>query len=249
MDRRDMLKASGAGLAMAALMGQDALAQVAPSTKGEKKKILVIGAHPDDPESTCGGTMARLVREGHDVAAVYMTRGERGILGATNEEAARIRTAEAIKACGVIGCRYIFLSQIDGSGEITPKRYAEFIDLMNREKPDIVITHWPMDVHRDHAICATLTLDAWDRCEKRFDLFYCEVEAGEQSKSFVSNVLVDISDVQDIKKNACYCHESQNVPSWYENYHALMDRYYGLRLGVKAAEAFFRLDQNPTRAL
>lgn len=193
--------------------------------------------------------MARLVREGHDVAAVYMTRGEGGIPGVTHEEAARIRTDEAIKACEVIGCRYIFLTQIDGSGEITPQRYAEFIDLMNREKPDIVLTHWPMDLHRDHAICAALTLDAWDRCEKRFDLFYYEVMPGTQSMSFLSNVLVDISEVLDIKKRACSCHKSQNMSSSYEINHTPVDRYYGLRLGVQAAEPFFRMDQNPTRLL
>lgn len=242
-----MLKVSGASLAGVSLMGADAFAEKRGNAGSPKKRILVIGAHPDDPESMCGGTMAKLVREGHDVVAVYMTRGERGIPGASLEEAARIRTAEAKAACKVLGCRYRFMTQIDGAGEITPDRYKEFIELINDEKPDIVFTHWPMDTHRDHAICSILTLDAWNRCEKSFDLFFCEVETGQQSMTFTaSSVLVDISDVEQVKKEACYCHVSQNVPEFYDTWHHTMDKYHGYRFGVEYAEAFFRLDQNPT---
>ena len=58
-------------------------------------KIVCVGAHPDDPESGCGGTLARYSALGHSVTVMYFTRGERGIKGSELDEAARIRTAEA----------------------------------------------------------------------------------------------------------------------------------------------------------
>ena len=57
-------------------------------------KILCIGGHPDDPESGCGGTLAKLSAAGHDVTAVYLTRGEAGIGGKSHVEAAAIRKME-----------------------------------------------------------------------------------------------------------------------------------------------------------
>ena len=62
-------------------------------------KILCIGGHPDDPESGCGGTLARLSASGHDVTSVYLTRGEGGIEGKSQSEAAAIRSKEAEAAC------------------------------------------------------------------------------------------------------------------------------------------------------
>ena len=51
------------------------------------KKVLVIGAHPDDPETMCGGTMLRLKELGAEVVSVYLTSGEAGIRGKSHEEA------------------------------------------------------------------------------------------------------------------------------------------------------------------
>lgn len=247
-----MIKTTGLGIAGLSLMGADALAQSADTKakNGKKLKILAIGAHPDDPESTCGGTIAKMVKAGHDVVAVYMTHGERGISGVSLEESARIRTAEAEAACKVLGCRHIFLTQIDGATEINPARYQEFIDLMKAEKPDIVLTHWPIDSHRDHAICSILTIDAWRRVGGNFDLYFHEAMTGIQSKTFnCADVLVDISDVIDIKTKAMYCHTSQDIPDWYDTQHRTMERYHGYRCGVEYAEAFIRFDQSPTKIL
>ena len=80
-------------------------------------KIVCIGAHPDDPESGCGGTLARYAALGHAVTIVYLTRGERGIDGKSLDEAARIRTAESETACRIIGAKPVFFGQIDGATE------------------------------------------------------------------------------------------------------------------------------------
>src|SRR5882724_5438316 len=64
-------------------------------------KIVCVGAHPDDPESGCAGTLARYSALGHSVTVIYFTRGERGIKGSLLEQAAQIRTAEAEAACKI----------------------------------------------------------------------------------------------------------------------------------------------------
>jgi LmbE family N-acetylglucosaminyl deacetylase len=70
--------------------------------------VLVAGGHPDDPESGCGGTMARYAGAGHDVVALYLTRGEAGIAGKTHAESATIRTAEPERACAILGAKARF---------------------------------------------------------------------------------------------------------------------------------------------
>src|SRR5215475_6104846 len=63
-------------------------------SQARKLKIIVVGGHPDDPESGCGGAIARYADAGHDVVCLYLTRGEAGIRGKSADEAAAIRTRE-----------------------------------------------------------------------------------------------------------------------------------------------------------
>jgi LmbE family N-acetylglucosaminyl deacetylase len=79
----------------------------------------------------CGGTLARYSARGHNVTIIYLTRGEAGIPGKTHDEAAAIRTDEALKACRVLGATPVFAGQIDGSSEITNARYEAFGHLLN----------------------------------------------------------------------------------------------------------------------
>jgi len=64
--------------------------------------------------------MALAAQAGYEVVAAYLTRGEGGIPGASEEEAASIRTREALAACRVLPARAEFLGQVDGACEITP---------------------------------------------------------------------------------------------------------------------------------
>lgn len=248
ISRREMLKISGAAVAGASLMGIDAVAKTvaAPETAVARKKVLVIGAHPDDPESCAGGTILKMLDAGFDVKVVYFTRGERGISGVTLEESSRVRMEECALACEKLGVRYRYMTQIDGASEITPERYVEMQELIKEEHPDLVLTHWPIDSHRDHVNCSVLVLDSWRRIGKFFDIFYFEAMTGLQSKTFLPTDLVDISEWHDRKVEALYCHKSQDCEDWYPAYHLKMEEFYGLRLAVKYAEAFIRFDQNPT---
>ena len=247
ISRREMLKASGAVTATFALSGTRAFADdsvPAKKSKGGKKRIMVIGAHPDDPETGCGGTMVRLAQAGHEVISVYFTRGERGIPGTGLDESARIRTAEAIEACKILGVKPVFMSQIDGDSKIDGERYKEMHKLIEEYKPDIVFAHWPIDSHRDHANCSNLVFDAWIKMNKPFELYYFEVCSGIQTMQFYPTDFVDISSVVEQKRKACFCHVSQGPERWYEKEHGRMEEFRGMQSDVKYAEAFVKFQKS-----
>src|SRR5437763_11903455 len=86
-----------------------------------RKKILVVLAHPDDPEFFCGGTVARWAAEGHEVVYVLATRGDKGSDDPemTSERLAAIREAEQRAAARVLGVNHvIFMGYPDG--EVVP---------------------------------------------------------------------------------------------------------------------------------
>ena len=240
MDRRQMIKASVGAAAMTVLgiplAGK--AASLADGADGARKKILVIGAHPDDPETCAGGTMCLLTAAGHEVVCVYLTRGEAGIAGMTHSEAAAVRVQESAAACKVTGARCMFLDQIDGNTEINLNRYRQMRELMEAEKPDVVITHWPIDGHRDHAICGLLVLDAWRRVDRCFELYYFEAMTGTQSQLFHPTDWVDIGSVIEQKHKACRCHVSQGMDALLDEWHIPMERFRGLECRCSYAEAF-----------
>ena len=190
------------------------------------KKVLIIGAHPDDPETMCGGTMIKLRKMGIEVVAVYFTGGEAGI-------------PEAKKACEVMGVRPIFMTQTDGNTEVNKERYAEMKALIEAEQPDMVITHWPIDSHRDHRVCSIIVYDAWRQTGYNFDLYYGEVMTGLQTQNFSPNLWVDITEEHDQKVKAYYCHESQDMPVVKE-WHDAMEIMRGMECHAKYGEAFVK---------
>lgn len=203
------------------------------------KKVLFIGAHPDDPETMCGGTILKLKDMGVEVVSVYLTSGEAGIRGKSHEESRTIRQAEARRACEVMGVRPIFMTQIDGNAEVNKERYAEMLALIKTEKPDMVITHWPIDSHRDHRVCAVLVYDAWRQSGYSFDLYYGEVMTGLQTQNFTPTLWVDITATHDKKVEAYMCHQSQGMDEVQE-YHDTMERMRGIEHQTHHAEAFIK---------
>lgn len=244
MDRRQMLKITGAAIAGASLLGVQALAADSNTQDTEnkpKRKALIIGAHPDDPETGCGGTMLMLRKAGYEVVSVYMTKGEGGIAGRSADEAATIRVEEARRACEILDARPVFMTQIDGKSEVNPDRYIEMRQLIADENPDIVFTHWPIDSHPDHRVCSLLVYDAWRRLGYKFELYYYEVMSGTQTQLFKPTDYVDISSVAQEKRRACYCHESQDMAPLYEKWHDRMEFFRGIENHCDRAEAFVRL--------
>ena len=236
-----MIKRAGAAVAGLSLFGIEAIGSENRQSAG--KKVVIVGAHPDDPESVFGGTLLTMKAAGCEVVVIYMTRGEAGIPGKTHQESAEIREKEARNACEVMGVRPIFLSQIDGSTEINKERYAEMKEAIAAENPDIVFTHWPIDSHPDHRVCSSLVYDAWRRLGYTFELYYGEAMTGMQSQVFHPTHYIDISDVAEKKREATFCHKSQNPEEWYDEWHGQMEKFRGNEHGCRRAEAFVHLNR------
>ena len=236
--RRKFLRNTAAGAGFLSLPG----IFVAPNDEQQKKlKVLCIGGHPDDPESGCGGTLARFASAGHTVTIIYLTSGEAGIPGKTHGEAAAIRTSEAKAASAILGAKPIFAGQIDGDSIMNNEWLKKVSDLINAERPDIVFTHWPLDSHKDHQIASLMAIQSWVRASTKFELYFFEVCTGEQTYIFKPTDYIDISEFQEQKRKAVYCHVSQDPPGIYQCGHASMEEFRGRELGVKAAEAFVHM--------
>src|SRR6266480_3486040 len=208
-------------------------------------KVVCIGAHPDDPESGCGGTLARYAALGHAVTIVYLTRGERGIDGKSLDEAARIRSAECEAACRSIGAKPAFFGQIDGATEVTRAQVDAMQRLLAAQAPDVLFTHWPVDTHMDHQVASILTIRGWMAGGSRPPLLYFfEVNTGSQTEGFFPNTYVDISPVLDQKKRALFAHVSQDGQGIWREHHEVMAAWRGREVGIAAAEAFVHLNRD-----
>jgi len=206
-----------------------------------RMKIACIGGHPDDPESGCGGTLAKFAGAGHDVTIIYLTRGEAGIEGKSHDEAAAIRTAEATAACKILNVRPVFAGQIDGDTVVNTEWIQKMGELIASEKPEVVFTHWPIDSHKDHQAASLLTIQTWMRSPQKFGLYFFEVCAGEQTMGFHPTDYVDITDTQQQKRKAVFCHTSQDPDGIYACGHASMEDFRGRAFGVRAAEGFVHM--------
>ena len=204
-------------------------------------KIVCTGGHPDDPESGCGGTLARYTALGHAVTILYLTRGEAGIAGRSHAEAAAIRSAECAAACKILGAKAVFAGQIDGATVVDSKAAESFGRMLAAERADVVLTQWPIDTHPDHQAASLLTFRAWQAGGRGFDLFYYEVNLGSQTMGFHPTAYVDITAVREQKKAALFAHKSQDGEAIYRRHHQPMEIFRGREAGIAAAEAFVHL--------
>lgn len=214
-------------------------APVSPATPPARKlKIVVAGGHPGDPEYGCGGTIATLTGLGHQAVLLYLNDG------AWPPTPASTRSAEAKRACEILGARPLYAAQQNGHAVVDNAAYDAFAALIRTEAPDALFTQWPLDNHRDHRATAMLCYDAWVKLGKRFALYYYEVSNGEDTMQFAPTRYVDISAAETRKRAACYAHASQTP----DRYYSLQDQvaqFRGLENGCKRAEAFIWQLQSP----
>jgi LmbE family N-acetylglucosaminyl deacetylase len=252
LSRRELLNRA-VGVAGTATVGLPLVAasqvpQAGDAQPGRKLKVVVTGAHPDKIEIGCGGTIARYTDLGHQVTAIYLTRGERGEPPKTWEETGKIREAEARKACEILKARPVFVGQVNGMVEVTYARYDEYRKILEAEKPDIVFSHWPLDRHEDQRANASLVFDAWLRGGKKFALYYYEVMTGHFTLQFSPTHYVDITGTEPRKRQALYAHASKDFKTLYDSV-AEVSRFRGDECGRKHAEGFIRHAQSPDEAL
>ncbi len=203
--------------------------QNAPDGWQKPQKILVILAHPDDPEFFCGATLARWARAGHIVHYFLLTNGNKG--GGpevTSEELCTIRKAEQLKAAAVIGARSVrFLDLEDGTLVPCLELRKEIVRILRSEKPDILVTcdptmlyNWLGRVnHPDHRAAGQVVLDAVFPAAGNVH-FFPELIKDEGLQphtprevwiSLAANptVSLDVTDTWDLKMKALKEHRSQ----------------------------------------
>ncbi len=119
--------------------------------------VLAIGAHPDDIELACGGTIAKLVQQGHKVALCDLTQGELGTRG-TRE----IRNEEAQQAAKILGVLTRRNLQIpDGNIDVNKKNLLKIIMLIRELRPSLLFIPYGVERHPDHVHTSELCREAW----------------------------------------------------------------------------------------
>jgi len=121
--------------------------------------ILAIGAHPDDIECMCAGTLAKFAAQGHKVFIATATNGNIGSARHSMEEIAAIRKQEAANSAAIIGAEYICLDYDDEMFFEDRAARIAFIDLVRYCKADVILTHSPHDYNPDHELTSKIVRD------------------------------------------------------------------------------------------
>jgi N-acetylglucosamine malate deacetylase 1 len=203
--------------------------------------VLGIGAHPDDLDFGCGGTLARFRQAGYHVTMCVVTDGRANPTGDPEQVSAR-RRMEAQASADVIGAELRWLGIPDGGLlDDIPTRHM-FIQLMMDVSPDLIITHPPEDYHSDHnytsrLVTATIQM-AWapppalrgEPVRKRVPVAFMTTANGI---NFIPDEYVDVTGVWDQKIQMILNHRSQFLPG--PDYDSVkleepLDQYYFYRL-------------------
>lgn len=195
-----------------------------------KKIILAVGAHPDDIDIGCAGTLAKYISEGSEVYYLILTDGSKGSedLKIPTKELIRIRKSEQQKAADLLGVKKVFfLDFIDGELENTPALRKQIVKIIRQIKPNTVICWDPtlyfdeqrsMVNHPDHRTGGEATMDCvypFARNSRTFpELLEEGLEPHVVEELLIinfskANYFVDISSVMDKKIEAIKCHKSQ----------------------------------------
>lgn len=181
-----------------------------------KTDILAVGAHPDDVELGCGGTLAKFIAEGKTVAIVDLTRGELGTRG--TDETRKQEAAEAVKILGVSARENLGFK--DGFILNSEEYQMELVKVIRKYRPEIVFANAVDDRHPDHAKASKLTSDACFltglvKIQTELDGVAQETWRPKQVfhyiqwKHITPDFVVDISEFMDKKIEACLAYKTQ----------------------------------------
>jgi bacillithiol biosynthesis deacetylase BshB1 len=230
--------------------------------------ILAIGAHPDDIELSCGGTVATMVNAGRRVALLDLTQGELGTRGSRE-----IRAKEAEAAAMVLGIAERRTLDIpDGNIEVNQENLRKVIAVIRELQPSMLIIPHSEERHPDHVRAHRLCKEAWfyaglkniptsidDRQQQphRPDVYFEFMQWYEFEPSFI----IDVSAAWETKMKAIRQFGSQfhdprsTEPATKLSHPGFLDlvevrgRYYGERIGVRHGEPFFSIAPVGVRSL
>lgn len=195
------------------------------------QNILVILAHPDDPEFFCGGTLARWARAGHHITYQLLTCGDKGFNDSTPADMTpdalcAIRHAEQIAAAKIIGVEAVhFMDCPDGYLIPDLETRRDIVRIIRRFKPDILVTCDPQTLfatyginHPDHRAAGQVVLDAVFPAAGSPVFFPELLQEGHQphmpkevwcSLTMQPNVILDITETWPIRLEALLQHKTQ----------------------------------------
>ncbi len=227
------------------------------------QRVLAIYGHPDDPEISAGGTLARWAGAGAEVHVAVTTRGDKGTSDpdADLDALTRLRIDETTAAARVLGVTETHhLDHADGELVNDRQLRLELVQLVRSLRPDVVLCPDPTAVffgdgyinHRDHRITGWATLDAVaptagnphyfpELRAQGLDVHH--VRAVYLSGTLEPNMWVDITDTLERKIEALFCHTSQLVETgeWFRDFLRESAIAAGRAAGVAYAEAFRRI--------
>jgi LmbE family N-acetylglucosaminyl deacetylase len=196
--------------------------------------ILAIGAHPDDIEIGCGGTLVKYAEHGHHIYLMILTSGERG--GHWNA-----RRKEQSDAARIVGAQRIFWGHYQDTKVGVDRRLIQRIEqVIAKVDPLFIFVHYGDDTHQDHRHLATCTVTATRYT--RNVLFY----EGPTTQNFTPTVFVNIGSVLDKKLEALRAHDSQVMKTNIEGL-SILDvarssaHFRGIQGRVRCAEGFVPL--------
>ena len=200
--------------------------------------ILAIGAHFDDIELGCGGTIAKHIKKGDKVIVFVATtsgfKDHKGKLVRSNKVALK----EGLQAMKILGVKDF----VQGNFETLKVEFNEelnktIINLVKKYKINTVYTHWDGDIHHDHIVVAKASLHS---CRHVKNIFMYRSNWYQSTEYFNANCFVDITNFWKIKKKSIQCHKSElkrTHRKWISFfYNEALNA--GQKIGVKLAETF-----------
>jgi LmbE family N-acetylglucosaminyl deacetylase len=195
--------------------------------------VLFIGAHPDDIELGCGGTLIKHIKNKDNVFAIIASDGEKGNGG--NKYNRLSETKKAMSEAGLKESNIFFLHIPDTMFAEYRKRIFNEIERICEEKDiQMVYTHTNKEYHQDHIVVFEETL----RGARRVPSIVSYESNAHTLSSFTPNFFVDISDLLNKKSILLNCHISQIGKEYFKNGFESVARFRGSQAKIKYAEAF-----------
>lgn len=173
--------------------------RIEPAASLPTRKILAIGAHPDDLELACGATLAKMADSGHEVRTMVMSAGSKG-------GDSTVRVSEAARGSEYMGAAEV---RVHDFTDTTLAQHAQEMvsvieGVIKEFNPDVVITHSGNDYHQDHKAVHEATM----RAARQHSSILC-FESPSATRQFNPSVFVDIDGYVDVKVHAVAMHRNQ----------------------------------------
>lgn len=176
----------------------------------KKRNILAVGAHADDVEIGCGGTLALHSKKGNNVYVLVMSESSYSNYDGTVLRSSEEARNEEQNATEVLGVKLINLGFETKSVPYSSESIEAINSIIDEYKIDTILTHWYHDTHQDHRRTTQSVFSA-GRYIKNILMFEPEYPAGRSYIGFRNQFYVDITSVIDLKMKALEQHKSQII--------------------------------------